>query len=76
MDASWVIKIFVPIDTDMTNLDQQTDVRTCVSDSEIVIVALVAIKYFANNYQIALTVMRQLQYVFGTMSHLRLNRPH
>ena len=74
MDATWIITTFVLIDTAMTNLDHQTDVRAGVPDSEIVTVALVAAKYFANNHRIALTVMRQLHYLSGAISHSRLNR--
>ena len=58
----------------MMNLDHRTDVRAGVPDSEVVTVALVAAKYFANNHRIALDVMRQLQYLSGTISHSRLNR--
>ncbi len=39
MDATWMITTFVLIDTAMTNLDHQTDVRAGVPDSEIVTVA-------------------------------------
>ena len=56
MNATWIITTFVLIDTAMTNLDHQTDVRAKVPDSEVVTVALVAAKYFANNHQIALDV--------------------
>jgi hypothetical protein len=62
MDATWMITTFVLIDTAMTNLDHQTDVRTGVPESEIVTVALVAAKYVANSHRIALNVMHQLQY--------------
>ena len=74
MDATWIITTFVLIDTAMMNLDHRTDVRAGVPDSEVVTVALVAAKYFANNHRIALDVMRQLQYSSGTISHSRLNR--
>ena len=74
MDATWIITTFVLIDTAMTHLDHHTDVRAGVPDSEVVTVALVAAKYFANNHRIALDVMRQLQYLSGTISHSRLNR--
>ncbi|MCX6016217.1 MAG: hypothetical protein NT020_11630 [Chloroflexales bacterium] len=47
MNATWIITTFVLIDTAMTNLDHQTDVRAKVPDSEVVTVALVAAKYFA-----------------------------
>jgi hypothetical protein len=41
MDATWIKTTFVLIDTAMTILDHQTDVRTGVPDSEVVTVALV-----------------------------------
>ena len=63
MDATWIITTFVLIDTAMTNLDHQTDVRAGVPDSEVVTVALVAAKYFANNHRIAFNVMHQLPYL-------------
>lgn len=74
MNATWIITTFVLIDTAMTNLDHQTDVRAKVPDSEVVTVALVAAKYFANNHRIALDVMQKLQYLSGSISHSRLNR--
>jgi hypothetical protein len=49
MDATWMITTFVLIDTAMTNLDHQTDVRARVLESEVVTVALVAAKCVANN---------------------------
>jgi hypothetical protein len=60
MDATWITTTFVLIETAMTNLDHQTDVCAGVTDSEIVTVALVAAKYFANKHRIALDIMRQL----------------
>ena len=74
MNNTWIITTFVLIDTAMTNLDHQTDVRAKVPDSEVVTVALVAAKYFANNHRIALDVMQKLQYLSGSISHSRLNR--
>ena len=74
MDATWMITMVVLIDTTMINLGHQTDVCPGVPDSEIITVALVAAKYFANNHRIALDVMQQLQYVSGSISHSRLNR--
>jgi hypothetical protein len=54
MDATWFITTFVLIDTSITNLDHQTDVRAKVPDSEVMTIALVAAKYFANNHHITL----------------------
>ena len=45
MGSTWIITTFVLIDTAITNLDHQTDVRAGVPDSEVVTVALVAAKY-------------------------------
>ena len=45
MDATWIKTTFVLIDTAITNLDHQTDVRAGVPDSEIVTVALVTTKF-------------------------------
>jgi len=50
------------IDTTMTNLNLQTDVRAGVPASEIFTVALVGAQYFANTHHIALTVTHQLHY--------------
>ncbi len=58
-DATWIITTFVLIDTVMKNLDHQTDVRAGIPESEVVTVALVVAKYFANNHCIALNVMQQ-----------------
>ena len=69
MDATWIVTTFVLIDTAMTNLDHQTDVRADVPDSEVVTVALVAAKYFANNHRIALDVMQK------TAVLIRVNKP-
>jgi hypothetical protein len=44
MNTTWITTTFVLIDTAMTNLGHQTDVRAKVPDSEVVTVALVATK--------------------------------
>ncbi len=53
MDATWMITTFALIDTVMMNLDYQTGVHAGVPDSEVVTIALVAAKYFANYHRIA-----------------------
>ena len=63
MDATWIVTTVVLIDTAIMNLDHHTDVRASVSDSEVVSIALVLAKYFANNHRIALTTMHQLHYL-------------
>ena len=74
MDATWMITTFVLIKTALVNLGLQTDVRAGVPDSEVVTVALVAAKIFANIHRIAFDIMRQPQYVSGSISCSRLNR--
>ena len=45
----------------MTYFDHKTDIHASVSDSKIVLVALVATKYVANNLRIVLDIIQQLQ---------------
>lgn len=54
--------------------DHQTDARAGVPDSEVISIALVSAKYFANNHRISFNVMHQLQYLSGIISHSRFNR--
>ena len=74
MNVNWIITAFVIVDTTFTTLEHQSDVRAGVPDSEIITVALVAAKYFANNHKLTLSVMQQLHYLSGTISHSRFNR--
>jgi hypothetical protein len=55
-------------------LDHHTDVYAGVTDSEVVTFASVAAKYFAHNHRIMLNVIQHLQYLFGSISHSRMNR--
>ena len=74
MNVNWIITAFVIVDTTFTTLEHQSDVRAGVPDSEIITVALVAAKYFANNHKLTLSIMQQLHYLSGTISHSRFNR--
>ena len=74
MDTTWIISTFVLIDTAITNLDHQTNVRAKVPGSEVATVALVVAMYFASNQRIALDVMRKLYCLSRSASHSRLNR--
>jgi hypothetical protein len=49
MDATWIITAFVLIDTLMERLGHQSDVRAQVPDSEVILIAVVAAKYFQNH---------------------------
>jgi len=59
MDVTWITTCVLS-DATMTNCDHWIDMRAGVLDSKVVIVALVAVKYFANKHRIVLTVMYQL----------------
>jgi Transposase DDE domain len=74
MDANWIIPAFVIIDTLMEHLEHQSDPRAQVPDSEIVTVAVVAAKYFANHHERAVQVMQGYGYLSGRISVSRFNR--
>ena len=74
MNATWIIAAFVVIDTIMERLDHHSDVRATIPDSEILTVAVVAAKYFANNQERAVQVMVGCGYLSGQISVSRFNR--
>jgi hypothetical protein len=74
MDANWIIAAFVVIDTMMDRLDHQSDPRASVPDAEIVTIAVVAAKYFANHHERAVQIMQGMRYLSGTISVSRFNR--
>ena len=55
MNVNWIITAFVIVDTSFTTLEHQSDVRAGVPDSEIITVAFVKAKYFANNHKLTLS---------------------
>ena len=74
MDANWIIAAFVVIDTLMERLDHRSDGRAHVPDAEIVTIAVVAAKYFANHHERAVQVMQGCGYLSGRISVSRFNR--
>lgn len=74
MDADWIITTFVLTDTLMERLGHRSDVRAKVADSEIILTAVVAAKYFQNHHERAVCVMRGLHYVSGPLDVSRFNR--
>jgi len=74
MDASWIITAFVVIDTLMERLEHHNDVRAQVPDAEVVTIAVVAAKYFANHHERAVQVMQGCGYLSGSISVSRFNR--
>ena len=59
MDAEWIITAFVIIDTLMEQVEHRSDVRAHVPDAEIITIAVVAAKYFANHHERAVQLMYQ-----------------
>ncbi|MCG8349761.1 MAG: IS982 family transposase [Chloroflexales bacterium] len=74
MDANWMITAFVMIDTLMETLEHTSDVRAQVPDSEIVLIAVVAAKYFGNHHERAVQVLTGCRSLSGTISVSRFNR--
>lgn len=74
MDDTWIIAVFVMIDTLMERLGHRSDVRAQVPDAEILTVAVVAAKYFQNHHERSVCVMRACGYLSGSLSVSRFNR--
>lgn len=74
MDDTWIIAVFVIIDTVLERLNHHSDVRAQVPDAEIVTVAVVAAKYFQNHHERAVCVMRACHYLSAPLSVSRFNR--
>ena len=74
MDAEWIITAFVIIDTLMERLDHRSDCRAHVPDSEVVLVAVVAAKYFHNHHARALSILQATHYLSGQLHVSRFNR--
>jgi hypothetical protein len=74
MDAEWIITAFVLIDTLMERLGHQSDVRAQVPDSEVILIAVVAAKYFQNHHERAVCILRETRYLSGRIAVCRFNR--
>lgn len=74
MDATWIITAFVLIDTLMERLGHQSDVRAQVPDSEVILIAVVAAKYFQNHHERAVCILRETRYLSGQIDLTRFNR--
>jgi hypothetical protein len=74
MDAKWIITAFVLIDTVLETLQHRSHKLAQVPDSEILTVAVVAAKYFQNNHERALCVLREAHYLSGRLDLTRFNR--
>lgn len=74
MNAEWIIAVFVVIDTLMERLGHHSDVRADVPDSEVVLIAVVAAKYFHNHHERAVCLLQETGYLSGRLSVSRFNR--
>src|SRR3712207_5557159 len=74
MDATWIITAFVLIDTLMERLDHHSDPRASVPDSEVILIAVVAAKYFHNHQERAVCILRESRYLSGRIDVTRFNR--
>lgn len=74
MDVDWIIAAFVLIDTLMDRLGHRSDVRAQVPDSEVILIAVVAAKYFQNHHERAVCILRETRYLSGRIDVTRFNR--
>jgi hypothetical protein len=74
MNAEWIITAFVLIDTLMDQLGHRSDVRAQVPDSEVLLIAVVAAKYFQNHHERAVCILHQTRYLSGRLTVSRFNR--
>ena len=74
MDVDWIIPAFVLIDTLMERLGHRSDVRAHVPDSEVILIAVVAAKYFQNHHERAVCILRETHYLSGRIDVTRFNR--
>ena len=73
MNDTYIVTGFVIIDDVLMLTGYQDDSRCEISASEIIIVAVVAAKYFQNHHERALVLMQRLGYV-PKLSVSRFNR--
>jgi hypothetical protein len=74
MNAEWIITAFVTIDDLMKQFNHKSHSQAKASDSEVLLVAVVAAKYFQNHHKLTLSILTQLKYLSGPLSYSRFNR--
>jgi Transposase DDE domain len=74
MDATWILTAFVLIDTLMEHLEHRTDVRAQVPVSQVILIAVLSAKYFANQHERAVCILRESGYLSGWIALTRFNR--
>ena len=74
MNDEWIVTAYVVIDEVMRALGHRSHALAQVGDAEVLTVAVVAAKYFANNHERALQVMRGMRYLTKPLSPSRFSR--
>src|SRR4051812_48702433 len=74
MDDTFIITTYVVLADTLHALGHHTDRRAGLSDAEVLTIAVVAAKYFANNHERALWVLHGCHYVSGHLSTSRFSR--
>ena len=74
MNATWIITVFVIVDELLQKAGHHDHVLTQVKDAEVLTVAIVAAKYFHNNHERALLLLRETHYLSRELSVSRFNR--
>jgi hypothetical protein len=73
MDNDYIVTAFVVMDDVLKAYGYQDDARAQSSASEVILVAIVAAKYFQNHHELALCILTRLGYIRG-LSVSRFNR--
>jgi DDE family transposase len=74
MNDDLIVTAYVVIDETMAALGHRSHRLAQVSDAEVLTVAVVAAKYFANNHERALGVLHGMRYLTKPLSTSRFNR--
>lgn len=74
MDDDLIVTAYVVIDEMMQALGHRSHGLAHISDAEVLTVAVVAAKYFANNHERALAVMHGMRYLDMPLSPSRFSR--
>ena len=74
MNATWIVTVFVIMDTIMDHYEHRSHPLAPVPDVEVLTVAVVAAKYFQNHHERALAVRQARGYLSGHISTSRFNR--
>ncbi len=74
MSDDLIVTAYVVIDETMRALGHRSHGLAQVSDAAVLTVAVVAAKYFANNHERALGVLRGMRYLTKPLSASRFNR--